>query len=51
MNFAHFLKMAIYGENLKNHIEGEFVKIPKFILVIIFSNFGENDNLGLKLKF
>ena len=44
MNFAIFLKMvipmmAIYVKKFSNHFQGEFGKIRKFILVIIFATF------------
>ena len=42
--------MAISVENFKNHIKGEFVKIRKFVLVIIFVIFPQNDNLDENLE-
>ena len=38
MNFLKYVisMMAIYVENLKNYIKGEFVKIREFTQVIIF---------------
>ena len=42
--------MAIYVKSLKNHIMGEFVKIRKFILVIILLFSLKNDLFGLEIK-
>ena len=41
--------IVIFGKNSKNYIQGEFVKIREFALVIIFVIFPQNDNLGLKI--
>ena len=53
MNFDNFLKMtipmmAIYVENLKIHIKGEFVEIRKLIQVIIFVIFPQKCQFKLK---
>ena len=40
--------MAIYVENLKIHIKGEFVEIRKLILVIIFVIFPQKCQFKLK---
>ena len=55
MIFSIFLKMtipilAIFVENIKNHIKVEFMEIQEFTLVIIIVVSLKNDNLGLKMK-
>ena len=50
--FANFLIMiipimAFFMKNFENHFKGGFIKIRKFILVIIFVIF---DDLDLKIK-
>ena len=42
--------MAIFGENFKNHIKGEFVKIKEVTLVIILWLSFKNVKTGLKMK-
>ena len=39
--------MTILVKKFKNHIQGEFIKIRDFILVIIFVIFVKNGYLGL----
>ena len=55
MNFAIFLKIAvpmiaIFVKKFKNRINDEFVKIRKFILVIIVVISPQNDILCFKMK-
>ena len=50
--FANFLIMIIpimvfFKKNFENHLKGGFIKIRKFILVIIFVIF---DDLNLEIK-
>ena len=42
------LMMTIFMKNSKNHIKGEFVKIQKFILVIILVIFPQKWQFRLK---
>ena len=54
-DFRDFLKMVIstmtfYFKNLKNHLEGEYVQIQEYDLIILFVIFLKNDSLGMKMK-
>ena len=42
--------MTFYFKNLKNHLEGEYVQIQEYDLIILFVIFLKNDSLGMKMK-